>query len=137
MGFHGMPAQPEFNLSSTTFLIVEDDKTTQMFTSKILAKFGAKHVSIASNGAEALDQIDNSQITTDVLLVDLHMPEMDGVEFLRNLADREYLNRIILLSAADELTAEVAEALAAYRGLNIVGRISKPLTPNALRDILT
>jgi len=131
-----MSEQPDFDFSLATFFVVEDDKTSQLFASKILKKLGVSMMSFASNGAEALDQIDDAEIPADVMLVDLHMPEMDGVEFLRNLADRGFPNRIILLSAADEITTQTAESLAAYRGLNILGRIAKPLTIEGLRDIL-
>ncbi len=131
-----MATIPETEFSSFSFLIVEDEDFSRQMAVKILSRLGIEDISYASNGIEALAQLDNTGSSADVLLVDLNMPEMNGVEFLRNLASRECSNSIILLSGVDELTVQVAETLASYRGLNILGRISKPLSVDNLSEVL-
>ena len=135
-GAGSMSDNSKFDFSAHGFFIVEDEKFSQHVASKILSGLGAKSISFASNGIEALEQLGDPSKISDILLVDLNMPEMNGVEFLRNLASMEFTNPIILLSGADELTVQVAETLASYRGLNILGRISKPLTTDNLREML-
>ena len=90
---------------------------------------------ITADGIEALAYIDDSP-SPDVMLVDINMPKMGGAELLRHLAERNYPGAIILVSGTDKDTITVAEGLANYRGLKVLGHIAKPMTPNALSSLL-
>jgi len=60
-----------------TILIVEDNITNQLVLSKILEKMGIS-ITVAENGREALEILSKNQF--DLILMDIQMPEMDGVE---------------------------------------------------------
>ena len=69
-------------LAGVRILVVEDDEVNQAVAQGVLEAGGAV-VTIASNGREALDLIRPG--TFDIVLMDMHMPDMDGIETTRRL----------------------------------------------------
>ena len=123
-------------IGSLSFLVIEDEMTSRKLNVLALEKMGATNIKTASNGVEALALVESAEPPPDVLLVDLSMPKMGGVELLRRLADRGYRGAVILVSVAEAETLVVTEALAKYRSINVLGYIAKPLEPQALAEIL-
>ena len=117
-----------------THVLAIDDEDLARFTIREILEDGGFSVTTAANGIEAFDCLDRMDAPPDVILCDLRMPEMGGVEFLRQLALRKYRGAIIIISALDKLTVEVAEGLAKYREVNVRGRLSKPFAPDDLID---
>ena len=76
----------------------------------------------ARNGREALDLM--RDVIPDLIILDLHMPEMDGPTFLKVLEGAPALQRMPVLIVSGFLEDESPRA---SLGLNIVGRLSKPL----------
>jgi DNA-binding response OmpR family regulator len=72
-----------------------------------------------------------------LIVIDLMMPEVDGIEVLRYLSDKKYSREIILISGYDKKVLNVAAQLAATLGLDVRASLQKPLHPRQLRDILT
>ncbi|MBT5034145.1 MAG: hypothetical protein HOM51_06445 [Rhodospirillaceae bacterium] len=64
------------------------------------------------------------------------MPDMGGAELLRHLADRNYSGAIVIVSSADEEILLVAEGIAKYRQMNVLGHITKPITQETLTEVL-
>lgn len=89
-------------IQSLSFLVVDDESFIQEVTVKILKKLGATDIATAANGIEALDYLDAASSDVDVMLIDIRMPEMDGVELMQQLAERKYAGAIILVSGIDE-----------------------------------
>lgn len=76
------------NISDKTkILIVEDNIVNQKLAIKIFEKLGYK-VEIASNGVEGVDKVINNNY--DLVFMDLHMPEMDGIEATKNIIQKTY-----------------------------------------------
>lgn len=123
-------------LDSTSFLVVDDEAFIRNLLVRHLRQMGASRIVTASNGVEALAHLDAADPPPDVLLSDLSMPEMGGVELLRRLAERAYKGAVILVSGADEETLIVAKALAKYREVTVLGFIVKPVKPEALKEML-
>jgi CheY-like chemotaxis protein len=71
--------EPNNNIN---ILLVDDDAINQLVASKLLSKHGFK-VTIAINGKEAVESVKNKNF--QLILMDLHMPEMDGREATRNI----------------------------------------------------
>ena len=99
----------------TNILIVEDDKTLSEAYRLILAK--EKHtVKTASNGKEALKQLKDFQ--PEIILLDLLMPEMDGIEFLKEYDLEKHGNKVkvvILSNVGDDKKVKEALQLGASR----------------------
>ena len=127
-------AKPD--LGSLSYLIVEDEEFSRAVIRKNLQKIGASKITTASNGVEALALVQSSDPPPDVIFIDLKMPEMGGVELLRHLGDEGFTGAVALVSAAGEETLTVAEGMAKHRDLNVLGFITKPVTPQSLTEIL-
>jgi len=73
---------------------------------------------------------------TSVVVLDLMMPEVDGIQVLRYLNDRKHLSEVILISGYDKKVLNVATELAKALGLRVRAAIEKPIKLQALREIL-
>jgi len=73
---------------------------------------------------------------TTLIMIDLMMPEMDGVELLRLLAERKCKAGIVLMSSVGKRTMETAGQLAQVLGLTIVGLLQKPFRLTELEEVL-
>ncbi len=115
-------------ISHLEVLIVEDNEMNQKLISKILEIWKCRY-DIANNGREALEI--SKQLQYDLILMDIHMPEMDGVETTYAIrTDNNNPNQripIIAMTAA-ALLEEKNKAIAA--GMNDF--ITKPFSPNVL-----
>lgn len=78
-----------------TVLIVDDEEEFRELTMKRLHKRGLTVVG-AQSGQQALDMIESTRI--DVVLLDVKMPGMDGIETLRHIRSRKPLVEVLLLT---------------------------------------
>jgi two-component system chemotaxis response regulator CheY len=113
-------------------LLVEDSGLTRLEVGDILKEnFGATIIE-ASHGLEALASLDKTQ-QIDLVICDIEMPEMDGVEFIRTLrATDEYSYLPILVMTTLGQIKRRDDALNA--GADAF--IQKPVTTEALEDLL-
>lgn len=115
-----------------TVLCVDDNEKNRRIAELLLSKFGVEVQGCAS-GAEAMDIC--AIQTFDLLLMDIVMPEMDGMETLRRLrSDPECLNR---LTPAIALTAKLSEEdIAAYAAAGFDGVAAKPIDVRQLAQAI-
>jgi EAL domain-containing protein (putative c-di-GMP-specific phosphodiesterase class I)/FixJ family two-component response regulator len=73
---------------------------------------------------------------TSVVVVDLQMPEVDGIQVLRYLSTRDYASDVILISGYDKKVLKVAGGLAKALGLKVHAAIQKPVKAAALQELL-
>ena len=131
-----MPMDVPVKGSPFSFLVIDDEAFIQTLLVRQLRQMGASRIATASNGVEALAHLDAADPKPDVLLVDLSMPEMGGVELMRRLAERAYRGAVILVSGADQETLVVAEEVAKYREVAVLGFVRKPVKPETLTQLL-
>jgi len=74
---------------------------------------------------------------TSVIILDLVMPEMDGIEILRLLGERNCRARIILMSGINIRVIETAKKLAQSHGLTVIGHLQKPFPIPQLQQMLS
>ncbi len=122
--------------SAIRILIVDDDFFTLKLLIRMLANSGFPHVATCDSGRHALERIDSSGRHPDLILLDLNMPEMDGVEFLRHLLARRYAGSLILVSGEDERVLQTAGNLVHAHQLTLLGSLRKPVTPEGLAALL-
>jgi EAL domain-containing protein (putative c-di-GMP-specific phosphodiesterase class I)/FixJ family two-component response regulator len=73
------------------------------------------------------------QKSPEIITIDLVMPELDGVEIMRLLAERKTRAKIVISSGMGSRVLEAAQRSALEHGLSILGVISKPISREALR----
>ena len=122
--------------SAIRILIVDDDPFTLKLLSRMLANLGFTHVITCDNGHAALEYVDSPDKCPDLVLLDLNMPEMDGVEFVRKLVEHRYAGSLILASGEDERLLQIAENLVRAQKLALLGCLRKPVTPEGLAALL-
>jgi CheY-like chemotaxis protein len=119
-------------LAGKRVLVVEDDLVNQKVAQSILAGWDLE-IEIAENGLVALEKLKEADF--DIILMDLHMPEMDGYESsvaIRNLADKRKRSIPIIALTADAFM-EVKERILAAEMNDFV---SKPFVPAELQKKL-
>ena len=99
-------------------------------------KRGAEYVMTAVNGHHGLQVVDQRNNDIDFILCDLNMPEMDGIQFLRHLRDRNFRGQIAILSGEKAAVIKTAESLAQAHKLNVVGALGKPIKINELEELV-
>lgn len=121
---------PEPSFKSQRILLVEDTPINQTLETILLQRMGYE-VSIANNGIEAIEAFSTREF--DLILMDIHMPEMGGVEaaeIIRTLEKNQQLQRTpIIAVTANALKGDKERYLAA--GMD--GYVSKPIAVDALR----
>jgi EAL domain-containing protein (putative c-di-GMP-specific phosphodiesterase class I)/AmiR/NasT family two-component response regulator len=109
-------------------LILEDHEFQRRMAVQVLKDCGASEVQEAAEGGAALRVIQQQDPPFDVLICDLSMPGMDGLAFLRHLAEHGSRSAVILASALDSSIIRSAVIMAQEYGLQIIGMVEKPLS---------
>jgi EAL domain-containing protein (putative c-di-GMP-specific phosphodiesterase class I)/CheY-like chemotaxis protein len=123
-------------LTGMSALVVDDEEFMLDFLCMAVEKSGVGNVISATSGAEALDQVEDRQQMFDIIVCDLQMPEMDGIEVIRQLANDGFSGGIILVSGVDKRVLKTAESLAEARGLNVIGSLCKPMPVNEIISLM-
>jgi len=113
-------------------LVAEDNRVNQVVTSRILAKQGIQAL-VANNGRKALEIIQLE--TVDLVLMDVQMPEMDGLEATRRIRELEKKTGAhlpILAMTAEAMQGDRDKCLAA--GMD--GYLAKPVQSKQLYDAI-
>lgn len=117
-------------------LLVDDDEFVLDFVEDMLHGLGVKSVSRSLDGNAALAAVDGAIRPLQLLICDLNMPGMDGIEFLRHLADRGFEGGVILSSGSDKRVIKTVESLVQAHKLRFLGTLQKPVEEAALLTAL-
>lgn len=114
-------------------LIVEDAPLVQKMYGLVFP--GQKHaLTHAGNGHQALNALERSQGHQDVILLDLQMPDMNGVDFLRALRAEPRFGQIPVIVTTME--PDESELLKQATALGVAAVVKKPWRPHALRTVI-
>lgn len=108
-------------------LLADDDKATRDLVKRALEQDGHA-VDITQDGTEALERLTAAPESFDVLVSDVHMPGLDGVDLARRAIDTAPRLKLLLMSGFTE-ELDRAQAL---RSSNL-GVITKPFTLDQIR----
>ncbi len=106
-------------------LLIEDDQIEVMKLNRVISKLGLYHTIIeAKNGEDALQILNEKDTLPDIILLDLNMPRINGIEFLSILKKDEVLSYIpaIMLTTSNNQR----DLIECYK-LGIAGYVLKPL----------
>lgn len=119
-------------------LIVDDHHFLRTAVQRMLNTLGVQHVLQANDGERALDILQGEEAqAVDVVLCDLDMPSMDGMEFLRHLANTHKSSlSIIIMSGLDSALISSVEKMAKGYGLRLLSAVEKPLSLTKLESAL-
>jgi CheY-like chemotaxis protein len=117
-------------------MLVDDDTFMHDVVFTALEKTGTCVLKKALNGREALRELGTMDRAPDVLLCDIFMPDMDGIEFLGRLAKVKYSGNIVLMSGVNSSMLGIARDIAAANRLHVVHALQKPVPQLVLQDIV-
>ncbi|RYZ85875.1 MAG: response regulator, partial [Moraxellaceae bacterium] len=118
-------------------LVVDDSDLQRLVSSEILRSMGVELIYEATNGVEALELLRDKKLEPAVMLVDLHMPTMDGIELIQELAKFNSQIAIVILSGADSALLDTLGSMVRACKMTMLGALPKPLNGNILFDKLT
>jgi CheY-like chemotaxis protein len=109
---------------SLNILLIEDDSIEIMKFNRVLKTLRMNQKLLSNNGEEALEVLKVKEVIPDIIVLDLNMPRINGIEFLRILKKDDYLKYIpaIILTTSNNHT----DVLECYK-TGIAGYILKPL----------
>lgn len=109
-------------------MVVDDEQFAVRLMTRQLDALGFLEVVGCTRGRDAVSQA----ASFDLVVCDLQMPEMDGVELIRHLAASGFAGSLLLMSAEDRQILEAASRFARAAGLHVVGAVQKPLRTDHL-----
>jgi EAL domain-containing protein (putative c-di-GMP-specific phosphodiesterase class I)/ActR/RegA family two-component response regulator len=130
------PGDKMIDKSTIRVMVLDDDTMMLKLLSLMLTKHGFTQVVTCNNGYQALDLIDGNNNSPNLILCDLNMPEMDGVEFMRKLVEHRYDGSLILVSGEHERVLQSAEKLVQAHRIRVLGYLNKPISTHQLTALL-
>lgn len=115
------------NGASVSVLVVDDDEFAHEVLREMLGLLGVTTVHTALNGRQALKVLAGLDAPPNFLICDVFMPDMDGIEFLEQLAGLQFAGGVVILSGVDAQMLGLSRDIAATNGLTILGAFLKPV----------
>jgi EAL domain-containing protein (putative c-di-GMP-specific phosphodiesterase class I) len=113
-------------------LVVEDSALQRANLCNWLRTFGLHQLYTSSDGLRALDLVRSLERPPQLLLLDLELPGMDGIELLQHLHELQIRPAVIILSSADHALISAVATMVDALGFPLLGAFRKPLAPQDL-----
>ncbi len=120
-------------MSAARVLVLDDEAAVGSLVARVATKLGFE-VSVTQESEAFRRQYSGADPA--VILLDLTLPDADGIEILKYLAKRNCKSQILLISGSDETVINTAKRLGQAQGLNVVGTLRKPFAVGSLRSEL-
>ncbi len=114
-------------------LLVDDSSTMRKIISRSLRQAGLEFGDIfeAGDGQEALDVLEKENV--DIVLSEINLPNMNGIEFLREKANRDGIKDIPVFMISTETGDDI---IGEAKSLGAQGALKKPFTPEKVNEVL-
>ena len=117
-------------------MVVEDHGFQRRIAVRLLTELGVKKILEGADGLHALEVLRQQSVPPDVVLVDLDMPGMDGIECISHIAHEHLARAVVVVSALDPALLNTVQTMARAYGLRVLGSVEKPLTRDKLEATL-
>jgi len=128
------PAAPARPPARLRVLLLDDDTFMLDLLEEMFEELGDFDVRCESDARHALEVIASD--APGLLVCDLSMPDMDGIEFLHAAAEAGFRGGVMLLTGMDSGVRRSAERLARAHGLHVLGAYKKPISAEELASAL-
>ena len=115
-------------------LLLDDDRFSLELLRDMLGSVGQFDIHSETDGRSARARI--AERAPDLMICDLSMPDMDGIEFLHAAASAGYRGQVMLVTGMDTSVRKAAERLARAQGLHVLGAWNKPVALAELQEAL-
>lgn len=115
-------------------LIVDDDPVLRGITELFFKKRGAGRIRSAGDGVEGLAALKEAQGDVELIVCDLNMPNLDGIQFLRHLGEAGFGGGVLLISSDPPAVVKAAESLARAHRVRLVGALRRPVKIDQLEE---
>lgn len=122
------------HLTQKSVMILDDDVFLIDLIGDMLRGYGMSDIRALSDGRQALISLHERH--PDILLCDLNMPNLDGVEFIRQLGEHGFKGEIVVMSSASITVLRAVERLAKAQGHNCISVLPKPFNTRTLAQAL-
>jgi EAL domain-containing protein (putative c-di-GMP-specific phosphodiesterase class I) len=102
----------------------------------MLSGLGFPEVSSRHDGIATLAEFAGGLEHPELIFLDLNMPRMDGIEFLRGLAEQNFAGSGVLVSAEGERVLQMTEKLVQAHRMTVLGHLRKPVSLSALSAVM-
>ena len=124
------------NKSTIRILVLDDESFMLKLLAHMLAGLGFTSVTTCDKGSEALQYVSVGDSPPNLILLDLQMPGMDGIEFVRKLVEHNYTGNLILVSGENERVLQMAEKLIQAHRITVLGHLNKPVSLDLLSMLM-
>lgn len=118
------------------FLIVDDDPIFLAVAEAAVRELGAREVVAAADGRAGLNALRQATAQFDLIILDLNMPEIDGLAFLRGASEAGFRGGLIISSGESDAVLSSAQLMGRLLRIRVLGALKKPLSPQALGELL-
>jgi len=122
--------------NSLKLCLIDDDEVVLTHLSSLLKSFGISQVDTAKSAENVLTRLDNAHLNVDIMVIDINMPNVDGIAFLRHLAERLFSGGIIIISGEDKKILKTVASLVENHQLNLLAALEKPVQAKELKNAL-
>ncbi len=123
-------------ISNLRFLVAEDHRFQRNALVSMLMRLGAREVHEAADGGAAMEIVRDVNRPVDIIISDLDMPGMDGMEFVRHLGEVNVDVSLILASGLERSLLTSVEMMTEAYGITLLGVIEKPANPQKLQTLI-
>lgn len=114
-------------------LVVDDEATFGNFVEDVASALGYEVMALTESG-KFTDAF--SAFRPDTVILDMVMPEFDGMEITRWLVNEKFAGKLIIVTGYNPQYSKIAKTLGELGGLHNVVRLSKPVRLEELRSVL-
>ncbi len=119
-----------------SILVVDDSTVQRQHAVSLIQALGAKSLHEAGNGQEVLALLTKMDVLPALMILDLEMPDMDGVELLQHLQKHAIHIPVIILSSREASLLSSIDAMVKNTGMRVLAIVPKPLNEEKLRQAM-